>query len=160
MRLTFLLLIAFSTLAAEARGPKRGLGSSERERATKETRVARPAARIVGLAEGGIYAELPAIQVALGELPKGAGVWVEAYRGPARRDGRGVNLPSQLVRFAHGWGLKVPGFDRCSAPGTWTIQVLMSAGTDTRILARRTFQSRPGDSQPSESQPSLILGGS
>lgn len=154
MRLTILLLIAFSSLQADARGPKRGLGSSERERAKQQERAA-PAARIVGLEEGATYAELPAIQVALGALPKGAGVWVEAYRGPARRDARGVNVPSQLVRFSHGWGLKVPGFDRCSAPGTWTLQVVMSAGTGTRILDRRTFHSRPGDTP--ESEPSLVL---
>lgn len=144
LNLAVLLCVALSASALRSEAGRRSFRPLPRKTAPesgKPTAGKEIKALISGIREGANYRVLPPVQVRFEGLPNRTAVWAELYRGPAKPEGRGLNVPARLVPRGGGNAvLTIRGLDqKCAGFGTWTLSVMISDSQGTRILARKTF---------------------
>ncbi|GEM_PF-882671 len=134
------LLLVLAGLTAQGGIPAR-VGSMNAT-TSASTRIE---AHISGLADGGVYTDLPPVLVEFQHLSRTAEVWVEVREGAARSAERGTILDrSKMLRMSEGRAvLSVADLHKaCDSDGTWSLMVLARNSLGVAPLAETTFELR------------------
>ena len=134
LRLLVLVLALASIASAQAALP---VTEAAKPTTTKTTAV------ISGLDAAAPSQELSPVLIELNDLPERAAVWVQVQRLDEKTT-LPVTVKSEFfLRKGTRGVLTVPGLARrCGGEGTWSVEVVMSEGRTTTVLARKVVSAK------------------
>ena len=129
-----LAIVSIASVQASLLAPKDPFGPLKQSQPTR--------ALISGLEADCAHSELPPVLVELSGLPPKAAVWVQVRRIDPQTSALPTTVESRFyLRKGTEGVLSVPGLHRaCRGEGTWTVEVLLSEGRGTTVLASKTFR--------------------